>query len=209
MSSLSILALALIQALALLALAPLFSGISRVLRAKIHSRSGPDIFQDYRAQRRQHCEAQRKAKAAQLLKVPLRRRIQIHRGIHCRSGQLGTGAGQYCGGQHIVSQSVCQLGKDVRSGGGDHRQISPFGQSNVLHLKRVGAVEGIDRHTPLGNPLKGVGRNKMERVGGHDDVDRSARLDQRARKSRRFIGRNAARNTQQNIFSFQHPVFPF
>lgn len=34
MSSLSILALALIQALALLALAPLFSGISRVLRAK-------------------------------------------------------------------------------------------------------------------------------------------------------------------------------
>ncbi|MGL4682295.1 MAG: respiratory chain complex I subunit 1 family protein [Hafnia alvei] len=48
MSSLSILALALIQALALLALAPLFSGISRVLRAKIHSRSGPDIFQDYR-----------------------------------------------------------------------------------------------------------------------------------------------------------------
>ena len=152
-----------------------------------------------------HC----KTKAAQLLKVPLRRRIQIHRGIHCRSGQLGTGAGQYCGGQHIVSQSVCQLGKDVRGGGGDHRQISPFGQSNMLHLKRVGAVEGIDRHTPLGNPLKGVGRNKMERVGGHDDVDRSARLDQRARKGRRFIGRNAARNTQQNIFSFQHPVFSF
>lgn len=48
MSSLSILVLALIQALALLALAPLFSGISRVLRAKIHSRKGPDIFQDYR-----------------------------------------------------------------------------------------------------------------------------------------------------------------
>ncbi|AJR02204.1 MULTISPECIES: respiratory chain complex I subunit 1 family protein [Hafnia] len=48
MSSLSILVLALIQALVLLALAPLFSGISRVLRAKIHSRKGPDIFQDYR-----------------------------------------------------------------------------------------------------------------------------------------------------------------
>ena len=79
----------------------------------------------------------------------------------------------------------------------------------MLHLKRVGAVEGIDRHTPLGNPLKGVGRNKMERIGSHDDIDRSARLDQRARKGRRFIGRNTARNTQQNIFSFQHPVFPF
>ena len=39
--------LAVVQPLLLLALAPLFSGFSRVLRAKMHGRKGPSIFQDY------------------------------------------------------------------------------------------------------------------------------------------------------------------
>jgi hydrogenase-4 component C len=37
-----------VQSLLLLLAAPLFSGISRVLRAKFHSRHGPGIWQDYR-----------------------------------------------------------------------------------------------------------------------------------------------------------------
>ncbi|MGQ0285876.1 respiratory chain complex I subunit 1 family protein [Pasteurellaceae bacterium 22721_9_1] len=40
--------LGLIQALILLALAPLFSGISRMIRARIQSRRGPGVLQDYR-----------------------------------------------------------------------------------------------------------------------------------------------------------------
>ncbi|KAB2903172.1 MAG: hydrogenase [Anaerolineae bacterium] len=36
-----------LQAFAVLALAPLFSGFSRVLRAKMHNRRGPSIFQNY------------------------------------------------------------------------------------------------------------------------------------------------------------------
>ena len=40
--------LALIQALALLALAPLFAGFSRVLRARMHNRRGPGPMQEYR-----------------------------------------------------------------------------------------------------------------------------------------------------------------
>jgi hydrogenase-4 component C len=36
------------QAIGLLAIAPLFSGFSRVLRAKMHNRRGPSIFQNYR-----------------------------------------------------------------------------------------------------------------------------------------------------------------
>ena len=39
--------IALVQALLLVILAPLFSGTSRWLRAKIHTRRGPSIFQDY------------------------------------------------------------------------------------------------------------------------------------------------------------------
>ena len=39
--------LALVQPLLLLVLAPLFSGFSRVLRAKLHGRKGPSILQDY------------------------------------------------------------------------------------------------------------------------------------------------------------------
>lgn len=40
--------LGLAQALLLLAIAPLFAGISRVLRARIHSRCGPGVLQEYR-----------------------------------------------------------------------------------------------------------------------------------------------------------------
>ncbi len=39
---------ALIQALLLLALTPLMTGISRQIRALMHSRRGPGIWQDYR-----------------------------------------------------------------------------------------------------------------------------------------------------------------
>ncbi len=37
-----------VQALLLLLLAPLFSGFSRVMRAKMHSRQGPPLMQNYR-----------------------------------------------------------------------------------------------------------------------------------------------------------------
>ncbi|MHA6311276.1 respiratory chain complex I subunit 1 family protein [Pantoea sp. S-LA4] len=40
--------LALLQAIALLALAPLFAGFSRVLRARLQNRQGPGLLQEYR-----------------------------------------------------------------------------------------------------------------------------------------------------------------
>ncbi|GKX61305.1 respiratory chain complex I subunit 1 family protein [Leminorella grimontii] len=48
LSSLSLLPLAFIQALVLLALAPLLSGISRVIKARMQSRRGPGVLQEYR-----------------------------------------------------------------------------------------------------------------------------------------------------------------
>lgn len=47
MISISMIFIGLLQALVLLLVAPLFSGFSRVMRAKIHSRRGPSIFQNY------------------------------------------------------------------------------------------------------------------------------------------------------------------
>ncbi|KIZ43173.1 MULTISPECIES: NADH-quinone oxidoreductase subunit H [Rhodopseudomonas] len=40
--------LALVQALLLLAAAPLFTGLTRMLRCKMHTRQGPGVLQDYR-----------------------------------------------------------------------------------------------------------------------------------------------------------------
>ncbi|MDR3475062.1 MAG: NADH-quinone oxidoreductase subunit H [Devosia sp.] len=48
MPSFSQLLLAILQALLLLAAAPMLSGLSRVVRAKMHTRHGPGILQDYR-----------------------------------------------------------------------------------------------------------------------------------------------------------------
>ncbi len=48
MTSAGLILIGFLQAVVLLALAPLFSGLSRVLRAKMHSRRGPSILQNYR-----------------------------------------------------------------------------------------------------------------------------------------------------------------
>ncbi len=48
MTTASLIVIGLLQALLILLLAPLFSGFSRVLRAKMHSRHGPTIYQNYR-----------------------------------------------------------------------------------------------------------------------------------------------------------------
>jgi hydrogenase-4 component C len=46
--SLGMIALAITQGLIMLALAPFFTGLSRMIRSKMHSRVGPGILQDYR-----------------------------------------------------------------------------------------------------------------------------------------------------------------
>lgn len=48
MPNLSMLMLAVAQGLFLLALAPLMTGVSRMIRARMHSRRGPGVLQDYR-----------------------------------------------------------------------------------------------------------------------------------------------------------------
>lgn len=48
MISASMFFVGLLQALVILAIAPFFSGFSRVMRAKMHNRRGPSIFQNYR-----------------------------------------------------------------------------------------------------------------------------------------------------------------
>ncbi|MFA9440188.1 respiratory chain complex I subunit 1 family protein [Uliginosibacterium sp. sgz301328] len=48
MPNLGMLLLAIAQALLLLALAPLMTGVSRMIRARMHSRRGPGVLQDYR-----------------------------------------------------------------------------------------------------------------------------------------------------------------
>ena len=46
--TISMIVLGLLQALVVLLVAPLFSGFSRVMRAKMHSRRGPSLLQNYR-----------------------------------------------------------------------------------------------------------------------------------------------------------------
>ena len=48
MTTIEFIAIGVLQALLVLLCAPLYSGLSRVLRAKMHNRRGPSIFQNYR-----------------------------------------------------------------------------------------------------------------------------------------------------------------
>lgn len=48
MPAVSMIAFAIVQALVMLALAPLMAGISRMVKARMHSRRGPGVLQEYR-----------------------------------------------------------------------------------------------------------------------------------------------------------------
>ena len=48
MSTLEMIIIGFVQATLVLLLAPLYSGFVRVMRAKMHNRRGPPVFQNYR-----------------------------------------------------------------------------------------------------------------------------------------------------------------
>ena len=63
---------------------------------------------------------------------------------------LFAGAGQHCGGQHIIRDSCHQLADDIGCGRCDHDHIGSLGQGNVFYIILKISVKGIYQTTIIG-----------------------------------------------------------
>ena len=115
--------------------------------------------------------------------------------------ELGAGAGQHGGGEHVVRQAVGQFSAHICGGRGDEHQVGPVGQGDVFHLVGEVAVEGV-HHAPVPRELlKGERRDKFCGVGGHNNLHMGALLHQRRGQRCRLVGRNAPCDPEKNGFS--------
>ena len=143
----------------------------------------------------------------QLLQIPLGGRVFIHMGIHGRSHKLGTGAGQGSGREHVVSEPVCELRDDVGRGRGDDEDVRLFRQGDVFNLIGVLAVEGVRYGPVLRQGVEGQWGHEPGGILRHDDIDISSLLHEGRSQFTGLVGRNSARDAEQNIFFFQHGNF--
>jgi len=141
------------------------------------------------------------AVAAENVQVVLSDGIFVHIGVHGGSNELGALAGQNGGGEHVVSQTVGQLGAHIGGGRGDEHQVGALGQGDVLHLVGEVAVEGVHHGAAAGELLKGEGGDKLGGVLGHHDLYLAVLLDQGRGQRSGLVGGNAAGDAQKNGFS--------
>ena len=139
--------------------------------------------------------------AAQNIQIVLSDRIFKHFGVHGRGDELGAGAGQHSGGEHIVRQPVGQFGAHIGGGGGDEYQVGAVRQGDVLYLVGEVPVEGVHHAPPPGELLKGEGGDKSGGVLGHDHLHTGAPLHQRRGQSGRLVGRDSPCDPQKDGFS--------
>ena len=136
--------------------------------------------------------------------VFLCRNIFPHASVHRRGDQHGRAGGQAGGGQHIVGDTVSQLGHDIGRSGRDDKEIGALGQGNMLHLPALGPCEGIHHAGLVGQGFKGHGRNKLGGVLCHNHTHRSAQLFQARHRLAALIRRDAARHAKYNCLPVQH-----
>ena len=141
---------------------------------------------------------------AQKRQIVLGHRVFKHVGIHGGGDELGAAAGENGGGEHIVRQPVGQFRANIGRGRGDDHKISPFRQSDMLHLMGEIPVEGVHHRPAAGELLESQGCDELGGVFGHDDLHRGVLLDKGGGQRGGFIGGDSAGNAQKDGFSFQH-----
>ena len=118
--------------------------------------------------------------------------------------QFGTPTGQNGGGQHVIGQTVGQLGGHIGGGGGDHHQIGTLSQCDMLHLMDKVAVKGVHYDLIARELLKGQRGHKFGGVLGHDHLHIGVELDQSGSQGSGLIRGDAAAYADNNVLSSEH-----
>ena len=143
----------------------------------------------------------------QCLTVGLHCGTFVHTAIHRWRNHQRAPARQRRDRQQIVCQSMRQLRHRVGGGRGDNQYIRLFCQANVRNMAcqfTAGFAAphiGVDRAS--GDSLKGKRTDEaLSRLGQHD-IDHGVSLRQLAGEINRFVGSDAAADTENDAFVLQ------
>ena len=134
-------------------------------------------------------------------------------GVHGGRHQLGAGGRQRDGGEHVICQTVGQLGQHVGSSRGNEQRVRRVGKRNMRHIILEVAVEGIHDAAPVCQRFKNQRGDELGGVFRHQHMHIRPHFYQRMGHVWHFVGRNAAGDAQHNGFSGQvhsfHLVFHY
>ena len=149
--------------------------------------------------------------AAQGLQIFLGGGVFQHGGIHGRGHQLGAPGSQHRGGEHVVGQTVGQLGNHVGSGRGNENHVCRLGQGHMGHVILKIPVEGVHNAAVVGQGFKGQGRDEVGGILGENAVNLRPGFAQGTGHIGHLIGGDSSGNPQKHGFPFQifHGFTPF
>ena len=116
------------------------------------------------------------------------------------------GAGHDCGGQHIVSNAVCDLADDIGRGRSHQHHIRPLGQRHMLHAVLEIPVEGIHQAFVARKGLEGDGVDKIGGILSHQHLHIAVELLEHTGQVCNCLGGDASGDRQNHGFSFQHKI---
>ena len=126
------------------------------------------------------------------------RRMLPHLRVHRRRDQHRLVGREQRGRGQIVGQAVGHLGDQIRGRRRDHHQIGLARQPDVAHLGLVGEREQVAEHLVAGQARDRERGHELGAGAGQDAAHRRAALAQPADQLEALVGRDAARDDQQN-----------
>ena len=144
------------------------------------------------------------AVGGQLTDIVLNYGIVEHIVVHGGSHQLFAGAGHDRGGEHIVSDAVCELSDDVCRGGCDKHTVGGLCKGNVFHAVLEVPVKGVDKTLVVREGLKSYGVDELCGVARHQNMDIRPQLYEHSCSVCHFIGGDRACYRDNYCFTFEH-----
>lgn len=136
------------------------------------------------------------------LYIILHNGILIHSGIHGRRKNLRAPAGKERCSQHIVRNPMRRLGDHISGSRRCKKDVGLFCQRHMLHTILKVSVKSIHQTLIARQSLEGDGIDKIRGVPRHNHRHIRLLLHKHTGKRGDFIGRNTARHTKYNMFSF-------
>jgi hypothetical protein len=146
--------------------------------------------------------------AEQPAEVGLCERVLPHVDVHGGREQHGRARREHDGREQIIGQARGEPRDGVRRRGRDDHEVRVVREADVPDLRLLGGIEEALRHGVGRQRLHRQGRDEMRRRVRHDDPHARARLDEQPAELRRLVGRDPARDAQDDALARERaPVF--
>jgi hypothetical protein len=141
------------------------------------------------------------AVAAQRRDVAAGRRVFPHLAVHRRCDQQGAVARQRQRAQQVVGEAIRQLGQEIGRRRGDQQHIGFPRQIDVRHVVGHTRIPLVAEHRLPESAWKVTGVTKCVAASVITTCTEAPSLEQQAKQFGRLVGRNAARDSEDDAFS--------